>query len=139
MTKKILETIKKYEKKGDFNYAESTDAVLTEAQKRLGIMLPEQFIDYVKMFGSGGIGGISILGIGLDGSIMFEEETRDYRQYGLPENLVVIENIDEWLNCIDCTTGKIVSWDQSGFVKEESDCFDDYLMQQMHDVIDNLK
>lgn len=138
MTKEILEIIKKYEQKGDFNYAVSTDEMFDETQKKLGVVLPQQFVEYVKMFGYGGIGGISILGMGLDGSIMFEEETINYRQYGLPENFVVIENIDEWLNCIDCTTGKIVSWDQSGLIKEESSCFDDYLIRQMQDAIDNL-
>lgn len=138
MTKEILNTIKKYEHEGDFNYAHVEDSTLEKAQNTLGVRLPDQFVEYIKMFGYGGIGGITILGIGLDGSVIFEEETLSYREYGLPENLVVVENIDEWLNCIDCNTGKIVSWDQSGLLKEECDSFDDYLIRQMEEAIDNL-
>lgn len=138
MTKEILNTIKKYEHEGDFNYAQVEDSTLEKAQNTLGVRLPDQFVEYIKMFGYGGIGGITILGIGLDGSVIFEEETLSYREYGLPENLVVVENIDEWLNCIDCNTGKIVSWDQSGLLKEECDSFDDYLIRQMEEAIDNL-
>jgi len=60
------------------------------------------------------------------------------RAEGLPENLIVIENADEWLYCIDASTGKVVSWDMSGFIKEEYDSSDDYLIDQMNDAIENM-
>ena len=41
--------------------------------------------------------------------MIFVDTTMDYRDEDLPENLVAIENVDEWLTCIDCNTGKIVS------------------------------
>ena len=50
----------------------------------------------------------------------------------------MIENADEWLYCIDANTGKVVSWDMSGFIKEEYDSFDDYLIGQMNDAIENM-
>ncbi len=40
--------------------------------------------------------------------------------------------------CIDCNTGKVVSWDYNGYIKEEYDCFDDYLTDQMNIAIENL-
>ena len=70
--------------------------------------------------------------------MIFVDTTMEYREEGMPENLVAIENVDEWLTCIDCNTGKIVSWDFSGCIKEDYDCFDDYLIDQMNSVIENL-
>lgn len=62
----------------------------------------------------------------------------EYRADELPENLVVIENVDEWLMCLDCKTEKVVSWDYTGYIKEEYDSFDDYLIDQMNNAIENM-
>ena len=138
MNQTIIDLISKYEVKGDFNYATVTDDMIAEAEKSLGLKIPDQFVEYVKLYGYGGIGGIGVLGVGLDGSIVFRDVTLEYREEGLPLNYIVIENVDEWLECIDCDTGKIVSWDMGGGVQEDFDCFDDYILSQMHDVIENM-
>ena len=117
----ILNTIKKYEVKGDFNYASVTDDMISDAEEILGVKLPNQYVDYIKMFGHGGIAGVEILGVGLTGKMIFVESTLEYRADELPGNLVVIENVDEWLMCLDCDTGKVVSWDFTGYIKEEYD------------------
>ncbi len=134
----ILNTIKKYEVKGDFNYASVTDDMISDAEEILGVKLPNQYVDYIKMFGHGGIAGVEILGVGLTGKMIFVESTLEYRADDLPGNLVVIENVDEWLMCLDCDTGKVVSWDFTGYIKEEYDSFDDYLMDQMNNAIENI-
>ena len=100
----ILNTIKKYEVKGDFNYASVTDDMISDAEEILGVKLPNQYVDYIKMFGHGGIAGVEILGVGLTGKMIFVESTLEYRADELPGNLVVIENVDEWLMCLDCDT-----------------------------------
>ena len=134
----ILKTIKQYEQDGDFNYASVTDEMISDAEHKLGVKLPKQYIDYIKMFGHGGIAGIEILGVGLTGRMIFVDTTLEYRNDDLPTNYVVIENVDEWLMCIDCSTEKIISWDFTGYVKEEYNCFDDYLTEQMNSAIENL-
>ena len=134
----ILNTIKKYEVKGDFNYASVTDDMISDAEEILGVKLPNQYVDYIRMFGHGGIAGVEILGVGLTGKMIFVESTLEYRADELPGNLVVIENVDEWLMCLDCDTGKVVSWDFTGYIKEEYDSFDDYLMDQMNNAIENI-
>ena len=134
----ILNTIKKYEVKGDFNYASVTDDMISDAEEILGVKLPNQYVDYIKMFGHGGIAGVEILGVGLTGKMIFVESTLEYRADELPGNLVVIENVDEWLMCLDCDTGKVVSWDFTGYIKEEYDSFDDYLMDHMNNAIENI-
>lgn len=134
----ILETIKKYEKPGDFTYTVVSDEMITAAEQVLSVKLPEQYISFLQMFGHGGIGGLEIMGFGLTGRMIFVDTTLDYRDENLPKNLVVIENVDEWLTCIDCNNGKIVSWDFSGYIKDDYDCFDDYLIDQLNNVIENL-
>ncbi|MCR5225879.1 MAG: SMI1/KNR4 family protein [Eubacterium sp.] len=138
MNDSILKTIKKYEIKGDFNYASVTDDMILEAEDKLGVKLPDQYVDYIKMFGHGGIAGLEILGVGLTGRMIFVDSTLEYRADELPENLVVIENVDEWLMCLDCNTGKVISWDFTGYIKDEYDSFDEYLIDQMNNAIENM-
>ena len=134
----IIEKIRKYEIKGDFNYASVTDDMISEAEDKLGVKLPDQYIEYIKMFGHGGIAGLEILGVGLTGRMIFVDSTLEYRADELPENLVVIENVDEWLMCLDCNNGKVISWDFTGYIKDEYDSFDEYLIDQMNNAIENM-
>lgn len=138
MNTTIVETINHYEGPGDFTHAKVSSEMILTAEKALNVTLPEQYIAFLQMFGHGGIGGLEILGFGLTGRMLFVETTLVYRNEELPENLVVIENIDEWLTCIDCNTGKIVSWDFTGYIKEDYSCFDDYLIDQMNNAIENM-
>lgn len=138
MNNSIIEIVKRYEQQGDFNYAKVSDKMIETAENTLGVKLPEQYIEFLKMFGHGGIAGIETIGVGLTGRLIFVDTTLDYREEELPDNLVVIENVDEWLTCIDCNTGKIVSWDFTGYIKDDYECFDDYLIDQMNNAIENL-
>jgi hypothetical protein len=138
MNNRILELINKYEHTGDFTHATVTDEMINTAQQMLNVTLPEQYISFLQLFGHGGIGGIETIGVGITGRLIFADTTMDYREENLPDNLVVIENVDEWLNCLDCNTGKVVSWDLNGDIKEDYDCFDDYLIDQMESAIENM-
>ena len=138
MNDTIKKLIKQYEKNGDFNYASVTDEIINSAEQKLNLKLPAEYTDYIKSYGHGGIAGIEILGVGLTGRLLFVDTTLEYRQEDLPLNLVVIENIDEYLVCIDCNNNKIVSWDFTGFINEEADSFDEYLIEQMNNAIENL-
>ena len=134
----IIEIIKEYEEPGDFTHATVTDDMIKTAENTLNVKLPEQYIAFLQTFGHGGICGIEILGVGITGRMIFADTTLDYRDKGLPDDLVVIENVDEWLTCIDCNTYRIVSWDFSGYIKEDYECFDDYLIDQMNGAIENM-
>ena len=39
---------------------------------------------------------------------------------------------------IDSNSGKIVSWDFSRYIKEDYPCFNDYLIDQMNNTIENM-
>lgn len=132
--KKIIET---YEEKGDFTYTTITEDQIVEAQNILGVELPVQYLDFLRTYGHGGIGGIEVIGIGKNGKMLFVSETLEYRQYGLGKNLILIENCDEWVYCIDCTNNSIVSWNREEIQDAYPD-FDSYLLDRFTDAAENL-
>lgn len=138
MNKTLSELIAQYEQDGDFTYVAPTPEMLESAQELLGITIPQQFVDYLIAYGHGGIGGVEILGIGLTGNMLFLETTLRYRKYGLPENLLVVENADEWLYCIDCDTGAVVSWSRADGIRPEFPDFDEFVIREFNDAIENL-
>lgn len=138
MNKMILEMAAQYEEDSFFTRAGFSDEARARAEHELNLTLPDQYVEYLKTFGHGGVAGVEILGVGCNGNLIFVEETILYRKYGLPLNLVVVENHDEWLICADCDTGKIVSWCRDEDVLPEHDCFDDYVVNEYQEAIDNL-
>jgi len=112
--------------------------MLAAAERTLGLTIPKEYVDHLNEHSYGGIGGIEILGVGFTGDMLFLDETLDCRTYGLPLNLLVIENCDEWLYCLDCNTGEVVSWSQADGVLPGYPSFDDFLLQDLEDAIDNL-
>lgn len=138
MNDKIKRLISQYESEGFFTKVPPTQEMIDRAQAELGFIIPGQFLDYLNTYSYGGINGITILGIGKNGSITFLETTMRYRKYGLPNNLLAVENCDEWLYCIDADTGRVVSWSQVDGVRDEYSSFDDFLLQELEDAIENL-
>lgn len=137
MNDQLVGLIKKYESKGDFTHALVSEWQLEEAEQKLGVKLPAQYVDFLKQYGHGGIAGIEVMGVGINGNLLFVNETLKYRKYGLAANLVVIENCDEWLYCIDCNTGNVISW-SDGDCEYSYLCFDDFLLDRFADAIENL-
>lgn len=137
MNKQIVDLITQNGKDDAFNKVAPTQAMLDEAQSELGFPVPEQFLEYLNTYGHGGF-GFEILGIGFDGSIAFLEETLEYREEGLPANLLVVENCDEWLYCIDADTGEVASWSFDEEPCVEFPSFDDFLLSRLNDAIENL-
>lgn len=59
-------------------------------------------------------------------------------QARMPNNLLVIENCDEWQECIDCDIGEVVSWDPiEGMIIDYPD-FDAFLLDRTQDAIESL-
>ena len=137
MNAEILKLIEKFEEPGDFTYAATTDAAIEEAEHQLALTLPVEYRDFLEKFGHGGIGGIEIIGIGKTGVLLFVNETLKLRKYGLPNNLIVVENCDEWVYCIDSGDSSVVSW-SSGKVESAYTSFDSYLMDRFTDAAENI-
>lgn len=137
MTTEIKNLISQYENKGDFTYSPISDEQLDAAQSLLNVILPIQYVDFLREYGHGGVGGVEVIGVGKDGTLLFVDKTLKFRGYGMPLNLVVIENCDEWIYCINSFDGSIVSWSVDEIEEEYSD-FDSYLLDRFMDAAENL-
>lgn len=138
MNTRIRALIAQHEKEGDFTHVAPTEEMLASAQRLLDVTIPQQFVDYLAEYSHGGVGGVEILGVGLTSDMLFVDTTLRYRKYGLPHNLLAVENCDEWLYCLDCDTGEVVSWSQVDGVLPGYPSFDDFLLQDLEDAIENL-
>lgn len=138
MNAQIIGLIDRYGQSKDFARKPLTEEDLKRITERLQVNLPQQYLDYLNAYGHGGIAGVEVLGKGLDGSLPFLDATTRLRASGLPDNLVVVENCDDWVYCIDCDNGKIVSWDPVNGTRDDYACFDDYLLESYRDAIENL-
>lgn len=139
MLDELYNTIKNNESKGDFTYVEVTKDMLKEAEKELNLKMPKEYVWFLQKFGHGGIGGIEVIGIGKNKTLAFVKETLKYRMYGLPSELIVIENCDEWLYCINSIDEKIVMWSQGNSRYTEAyDNFESYLEDRINDILENM-
>lgn len=139
MNEKLYSRIKKIEEKGDFTHALITDDLVKEVEEKLNLELPAQYKDFLGNFSHGGIGGLEILGVGNNNRLVFVETTLKYREYGLPVNLIVIENCVEWLYCVNANDGRIVMWTNgSKEVNTAYNDFDEYLEDRIQDVLENM-
>ncbi len=62
------------------------------------------------------------------------------REFGLPKELLVIEDCDEYVHCIDTVSKQIVSWskyDNDGIIKVADD-FYKYFLDNIDNAIENF-
>lgn len=138
MTEEMKKLIEEYKEEGIFTYVNVTDDMIAAEEKKLNLSIPRELVEYLKLYGHGGIGGIEVWGFGKTGVCIFTERTFEYRKHGMPTNLIAIENCDEWIYSIDSSNGKIMSWSIDGLIKEEYKSFDEYMKDRLNDVIENL-
>jgi len=134
----ILTRIARYSRENDFSFFFPTDGMLDQAQSALEVTLPSQYLDFLREFGEGGFNGFYVFGFDRAGSPSFVEETLECREFGLPAALVVIEDCDEWLYCLDCNDGAVVAWVMGEGVGPAYRDFGGYLSERLEDAIGNL-
>lgn len=139
MYEQLYNLLKQNDTEGYFSYATVDDEMLKNAETRLNVKIPPSYQWFLKTFGDGGIGGVEIFGVEKDGTMAFVDETLFLRTYGLPANLIAIENCDEWYYCIT-EDGTIVMWiPRSESVDTAYESFELYLMDRTNDVLENME
>lgn len=137
MNEQLLSMIENYEEKGDFS-GEVPVHILELCERSLKVVFPNEYREFLQKFGSGGICGVDVLGIENESFFSVEEATKKYRGLGLPHSYVVIENVDEFIYCLDTERKNIIRWDE--FSKKEVErynSFDEYLEDSFQEAIDN--
>lgn len=105
------ELIRRYEECYDFTHTKVTDQMIKDAETELHVHLPESYVRFLKKYGQGGFLVFAVLGYREDGAPVFVDATEDYRlQFGLPVDLIVIEEAAHGLYCIQQKNGKIIYW-----------------------------
>lgn len=139
MNQDIIRKISEYEQKGDFTYTSISDSDVHTIEQEMGVHIPEEYLWFLKTYGHGGLNGIETLGIGKNGKLIFKDATLKNREYGLPGNLIVIENCDEWLYCLDSNTGEVKMWAPNDAGTDDAyDSFIAYLDDRVNDAIENM-
>lgn len=95
----LINFINKYKESDDFTGGVN-ESQIQIVQNKLGVELPESYKWFLITYGSGGIFGVDILGIGKSNKARVVEYTKSYRGLGLNKDLVVIENADEFVYCL---------------------------------------
>lgn len=123
---------------GAFLMTTPFDEDIKKAERELGFEIPESYKWFLKQYGHGGF-FFEFLGYGRNGNALFVRETLKERKNGLPANLLVIENCDEYVVCINTDNGNIVSWshyDSDGIIMKQVS-FEDYFIDCLNNAIDN--
>lgn len=139
MEKEIERIIGLHEKKGDFIYKKNSNHIIEGVEKKLMITLPMQYKWFLEKYGAGGLDGFEIIGIHDEKYLSVIDMTEMYRNEGLPNWLIVIEDCCEWLYCINCLDESVVSWYWSGEIYDkEYDDFYTYLIDRLMNVVENF-
>ncbi|OLP66852.1 Antitoxin YobK [Bacillus pumilus] len=109
-------------------------------QDTLKLKLPESYKWFLNNYGSGGLYGVDILGVAKSNIATVVIETESYRDLGMSENLIVIEDIDEYAYCLD--TGNmvnnecpVIAWNKQGGLDDynTAENFYEFLSQRLLD------
>jgi hypothetical protein len=117
MIKKNLERIIQENKDSGFFTGGVDEQIISDIEEELGVTLPQSYKWFLLNYGSGGVFGVNILGVGKANRPISAIATKEKRKFGLNKELVIIEDCDEYYYCLD--TGKlidsecpVISWDQ---------------------------
>jgi len=140
MNKRIEKMIKEYGDERDF-FGAASDEAISKAEIALDVKFPAQYLEYVKKYGGGGIGGNEITGVKDEGYASVLEATESWRKLGLPDKLFVVWGVDEYAYCMfsaDANDEKVYTWspDGDGLIFK-SETFDAFIIDSFENTIAN--
>ncbi|MGG1688410.1 SMI1/KNR4 family protein [Pseudalkalibacillus sp. NRS-1564] len=113
---------------------------IENVQDSLKLIFPESYKWFLNNYGSGGLYGIDILGVAKSNISTVVIETESYRDLGLNDNLVVIEDVDEFAYCLDTSKMEnnecpVVAWNKQGGLDDfnTAENFYEFLLQRLLD------
>ena len=141
LIEKIRHILEEYQAECLFSYINPTAEEIQTAKAELNGEIPGDYRWFLEQYGEGGLDGLEIYGFNRLRGATFVHKTLLYRTYGLPEQLIVIENGDEWKTCIDTRTGKICLWSPGDTIGDVDIAYNDFLSyfyDELNNVIENL-
>ena len=113
-----------------------TESKINYIQKELGVILPDSYKFFLRHYGSGGMFGVEIIGCGYSEIPRVVEITKFYRKYGLPRDLVVIEDVDEYQYCLQTSLMNdgecpVVNWAIDDDIIVENENFSVFFLKEI--------
>ena len=140
MNKIITKMIEEYIEDKDF-LGNVSEEKIKKAENTLGVKFPKEYREFVQSYGSGGICGVDLLGIEGDLGASVVNTTERYRTLGLEKNIIVIQDLDEYIMCMNTSddNGIIYSWNRTEKkLNKRYESFTEFLMDAFQEGIDNL-
>jgi len=139
MKNKLIEIINEHIEEGDF-IGEVSDDDIKKAETTLKVCFPTEYKEFIKKYGSGGICGVDILGVEGADYASVVESTEHQRRFGLPNKYIVIENVDEFVYCLNTVEEfNVIRWDDINKIEvTRYKTFEEYLEDSFQEAIDNL-
>ncbi|MBC2003434.1 SMI1/KNR4 family protein [Listeria booriae] len=107
----IQKLIEQYGEENDFTGGASSIAIKQE-EELTDTQFPVAYRWFIERYGSGGVLGIDIIGIGKNNTYVVSKITKQLReQFDLPNNLIVIEDCDKFYYCLNTDDSKVYFWD----------------------------
>ncbi|MDL4841736.1 SMI1/KNR4 family protein [Aquibacillus sp. LR5S19] len=110
--------INKHKESDDFTGGVD-ESQINYIQSELGVELPESFKWFLSTYGSGGLFGVDILGVAKSNRAPVVVNTKRFLDLGMSENIIVIEDIDEYAYCLDTSNMEnnecpLIAWNKQG-------------------------
>lgn len=114
----LINFIKEHKEIDDFT-GEVDESRIYVVQNKLGVELPDSYKWFLNTYGSGGLFGVDILGIGKSNVASVVIVTESYRDLEMNENLIVIEDAGEYAYCLDSSNMEnnecpVIVWNRQG-------------------------
>lgn len=140
MDERIIKMIEKYGEEDDF-FGEVSEECITKAEETLSVRFPQSYREFIKKYGSGGIGGSELEGVQGHLGASVVNATERWRKLGLSMKLIVVEDSEEFARCMYCADlndARVFSWIRNGAVLNlRYNTFDDYVSDVFQEGIDN--
>jgi len=123
-----------------FDLPSDNETNVIMAEEELGVVFPADYRYFLIKYGSGGFGYFDFMGVERSREVKSFTVvllTLKYRSNGLKNNYVAIEYNGDYITCIDCDDGKIITW--SWLEKDRITCagnsFEDYFTGKLNDCL----
>lgn len=140
MNERINKMIENYGEEDDF-FGEVSDEYISKAEEELKVKFPQSYRNFIKKYGSGGICGVDLEGVQGDLGASVVDATVRWRELGLDMNLIVLEDLGEFIRCMHCVginDDRVFSWERGGTdLYPRYNTFYDYLIDIFQEGIDN--
>lgn len=122
---------------------EDNSNLIRQFEEVFAVKLPEDYKYFLSKYGSGGLGYFDFFGIesGKDdiGASTLAILTNECREKGMPNHLVVIEHLGDYVICIDTLKreGEVVNWSwlDGGNIVKIADTFEMYFIGKLEDCL----